>query len=271
MLLTLSAQASYTKLSNDILYRICRLSKSSTKISEGCYVQLQLRCRNASTQAVTFDDRCWLRIPLEVAKNTLEAGLVMLSRGDSVEFVMPHKIFAESMINFPKIKGIQGKDKVTVEVGVLRVVEPDIILDDGYDAFCKEQQRYEQQRIKAYQKQYADYKQVGEIWKKQLQVGNGRKAEKSGETMMISYEGRFLNSVVFDDGATREKAFRYVRGQQWQVVKGLEKALAGMTEGEKAQLILPSELAFGAKGLADIVPPYTPVIYEVEVVKVIKK
>jgi hypothetical protein len=208
---------------------------------------------------------------MDASKNSLEAGLMMLSKNDSAEFVMPYRIFTGSMINFPKAKGVQSKDKVTVEVGVLRVVEPDIILDDGYDAFCKEQQRYESLRIKAYQKQHSDYKQAGESWKKQQQTGNGKKAEKYGEAMMISYEGRFLNGYVFDDGATKEKAFRYVRGQQWQVVKGLEKALAGMTEGEKAQFILPSDLAFGIKGLADIVPPHTPVVYEVEVVKVIKK
>jgi FKBP-type peptidyl-prolyl cis-trans isomerase len=84
------------------------------------------------------------------------------------------------------------------------------------------------------------------------------------------YEGRFLNSSKFDDSGPKGQPFTYVRGQQWQVVAGLEKALAGMSEGEKATFIMPSKLAFGVKGLADIVPPFTPVIYEVEVKRVDK-
>ena len=44
-----------------------------------------------------------------------------------------------------------------------------------------------------------------------------------------------------------------------------------MTEGEKSLFILPSEIAFGKEGSSTgIIPPYTSLIFEVEVLKVIK-
>ena len=42
-----------------------------------------------------------------------------------------------------------------------------------------------------------------------------------------------------------------------------------MREGEKAKIIIPSQLAFGENGSSTgIVPPYTSVIYEVTMLKV---
>lgn len=53
------------------------------------------------------------------------------------------------------------------------------------------------------------------------------------------------------------------------LIAGLEEALGRMYEHEKALIIVPSNLAFGSYGTADnIVPPYTTLIYEVEVIKV---
>jgi peptidylprolyl isomerase len=41
-----------------------------------------------------------------------------------------------------------------------------------------------------------------------------------------------------------------------------------MNEGEKAKFIIPSQLTYGKKGSSTgIVPPYTTVIYEIELVK----
>ena len=172
------------------------------------------------------------------------------------------------MLNYPRAKGVSAKELLNVQVRVLRVVEPDIILDDDYGKFCADYAAYESSMIKNYRKQHADFKQVGDIWKSQEKQGNGKKTSKYGDVMMVAYEGKFLNGVQFDAGAKADAPFRYVRGQQWQVVQGMAAALATMSEGEKAAFIMRSKVAFGAKGLADIVPPFTPVVYEVEIVKV---
>lgn len=48
--------------------------------------------------------------------------------------------------------------------------------------------------------------------------------------------------------------------------EGVTEALATMRKGTKATVIVPSELAFGREGRGDMVPPYTTMVYEIEVV-----
>jgi FKBP-type peptidyl-prolyl cis-trans isomerase len=94
---------------------------------------------------------------------------------------------------------------------------------------------------------------------------------EQGDTITINYEGRFLNGRFFDSTVKRNQPFQFVYGTEWQVIQGLEDALAMMTEGEKSLFILPSEIAFGKEGSSTgIIPPYTSLIFEVEVLRVIK-
>ena len=54
------------------------------------------------------------------------------------------------------------------------------------------------------------------------------------------------------------------------MIEGFQTALSGRKEGERVKIILPSRQAFGEEGsLAGIVPPYTAVIYDVNIIKVI--
>jgi FKBP-type peptidyl-prolyl cis-trans isomerase len=102
-----------------------------------------------------------------------------------------------------------------------------------------------------------------------LVPGTGEKIE-TGDTLTINYEGRFLNGKFFDSTVKRNQPFQFVYGTEWQVVKGLEEAIGMMREGEKSLVILPSGLAFGNEGSSTgIIPPFTSLIFEVEILKVI--
>lgn len=96
-------------------------------------------------------------------------------------------------------------------------------------------------------------------------------AVRIGDTITINYEGRFINGKYFDSTVRRKQPFQFVFGTEWQVIRGMEEGLAQMREGEKAIFIMPSDLAFGNEGSSTgIIPPFTSLIYEVEVVKVSK-
>ncbi|NQX98749.1 MAG: FKBP-type peptidyl-prolyl cis-trans isomerase [Flavobacteriales bacterium] len=105
------------------------------------------------------------------------------------------------------------------------------------------------------------------IYSKQLKKGEGEQI-KTGDIITIAYKGYFVNRLMFDEisGAT---AFTFTYGTQGQVIKGLNRAIKTMREGEKSKIIIPSQLAFGEVGsTTGIVPPYTTVIYDLEIVKV---
>ncbi|MEP5224383.1 MAG: FKBP-type peptidyl-prolyl cis-trans isomerase, partial [Marinobacter sp.] len=54
-------------------------------------------------------------------------------------------------------------------------------------------------------------------------------------------------------------------------LKGWQKALLNMKEGDKWRLFIPPELAYGEQGLRDKVPPQSTLIYELELVEVINR
>jgi peptidyl-prolyl cis-trans isomerase A (cyclophilin A) len=46
--------------------------------------------------------------------------------------------------------------------------------------------------------------------------------------------------------------------------------LGSMTEGEKVTVLIPSKLAYGAMGAGSLIPPFTPLIFDMELVRVVK-
>ena len=100
-------------------------------------------------------------------------------------------------------------------------------------------------------------------------TGGNDKGVKLGDTVVVHYEGKFLNGKFFDSTRQRHEAFQFVYGQQWQVIKGMEDAIGMMREGEKSIFIMPSEMAFGQTGSSTgMIPPFTSLIFEVELVSV---
>lgn len=101
-----------------------------------------------------------------------------------------------------------------------------------------------------------------------------------GDTVMANYTGKFISGKVFDtsypDVAKKSGTFN---GQRpYEPIKlpvgvngsipGFDEGLLLFPEGTKATLIFPSKLGYGEQGNQGI-PPYTPLIFEVEIVDII--
>lgn len=103
-----------------------------------------------------------------------------------------------------------------------------------------------------------------------IKQGVGDNAE-SGNTIKIHYKGTFLNGKVFESTYDRKEPLEMVVGTQGQIISGLESAIRLMNEGAKTKFIIPSQLAFGETGSSTgIVPPYTTVVYEIELLSLTK-
>lgn len=118
----------------------------------------------------------------------------------------------------------------------------------------------------------ADYFKGDSTWSEFLGVhykldGPPGAPVQSGDLVTIAYRASFLdNGKVFDDTHRQPITFRL--GDPGQVIKGLEVAVHLLPRnGGRGRFLIPSELAFGPGGSSSgIVPPWTPVLYEVEVI-----
>ena len=99
-----------------------------------------------------------------------------------------------------------------------------------------------------------------------LATGTGRKP-KATDKVRCHYEGRLVDGTMFDSSIERgEPAVFGVN----QVIAGWVEALQLMPEGAKWKLYIPSELGYGAHGAGEMIPPHSALIFEVELLKIIK-
>ena len=82
----------------------------------------------------------------------------------------------------------------------------------------------------------------------------------------LHYIATFTNGQEFYNTYDNAHPDEFQFGQNGQMVEGLKKAISSMKYGQKAKVLVPSEMGFKEKGSAGkIVPPYTPVIYYLEI------
>ena len=75
------------------------------------------------------------------------------------------------------------------------------------------------------------------------------------------------NGVKFDSSHDRSEPLALKLGAD-QVIKGYDEGLSKLRVGDHAILLIPSNLAYGSKGAADVIPPDSKLIFVVEVVDV---
>lgn len=99
---------------------------------------------------------------------------------------------------------------------------------------------------------------------KVLNAGSG-KSPKASDSVECHYEGRLIDGSIFDSSYQRGETATF---GVTQVIAGWVEALQLMKEGDKWQLYIPYNLAYGENGAGAQIPPYATLIFDVELVKV---
>ena len=98
-----------------------------------------------------------------------------------------------------------------------------------------------------------------------IREGNG-KHPKATDQVRCHYEGTLIDGTLFDSSVRRGQPAVFGVNQ---VIKGWVEALQLMREGAKWKLYIPSELAYGAAGAGEMIPPHSTLIFEVELLEVL--
>ncbi len=96
--------------------------------------------------------------------------------------------------------------------------------------------------------------------------GNGQQPT-ADDRVEVHYTGTLIDGTVFDSSVERGVPATF---GVTQVIPGWVEALQLMKEGSKWRLFIPSELAYGPQGAGGLIGPNSTLIFDVELLKVIK-
>ena len=102
---------------------------------------------------------------------------------------------------------------------------------------------------------------------KVLREGNGRKPKATDE-VVCHYEGFLVDGTVFDSSFQRGEPATFPLNQ---VITGWTEGLQLMQEGAKYRFFIPYRLGYGEGGAGTLIPPFSALIFDVELIEVKEK
>lgn len=97
-----------------------------------------------------------------------------------------------------------------------------------------------------------------------LQEGTGQKPTGATSRVTVHYEGKLTNGNVFDSSYKRNQPATFGLNQ---VISGWTEGVQLMPQGSKYRFYIPSELGYGTRGSGGSIPPYSTLIFDVELLE----
>lgn len=97
-----------------------------------------------------------------------------------------------------------------------------------------------------------------------ITAGNGAKPKET-DSVLVHYKGTLLNGKQFDSSYDRGEPITLTLDR---VIPGWTEGMQLMTTGSKYKFFIPYQLAYGERGAGQDIPPYSTLIFEIELLKV---
>ncbi len=263
----------FTVTDSGIHYKLISLGDGAVKPETTNFITVNIAYRTLS-DSIFFQGLRKFQLASPNYVGSIDECFMMLALGDSAAFNLPADSFFTRTLETSLPKFINKGDLMRVDIKMLEIqTEKQYQLEkEAFLQWINDFGEYEKVIIK----QYMDGEKLSiaptltGLYYIPVMKTNGKNVAV-GDTITVNFEGRFFNSKIFDSTKKRNEPFQFVYGQKWQVIEGLEEAIGMMKEGERSLFIIPSKLAFGEQGSSTgIIPPFTSVVFEVELIEVKK-
>lgn len=256
----------FDKTDSGLYYKIYSVSKNTTKAKTGDFISLDMKYTTMG-DSVLFDSKTGMggkpimfTLPPSDFSGDLYEGIRMLSAGDSAEFMinadslfaltfkMPERpvfVDSNSFLKFyitlhsaESLEQLQAKEKDLL-IQYLKTngitIEP---LESG-------------------------------LYYVELEPGTG-KAIDTGYMVTFHFNLQLADGTQVFSSRDRGEPMQLNFGKPFDT-RGFDQGIGMMKKGGKAKLIVPSDLAFGQQGRGAIIPPFSTLIYDVDVIEVMTK
>lgn len=261
----------YSKSKTSGLSYVMHKSNKGPKLKLDDVVTLNLKY-STSKDSLVFDSwKMGKPIQLKIAKASFKGdlmdGLTLLTVGDSASFLINADSLFTKTFGAPRPAFIDSSSFLSFTVKIISTTT-DAALKAEELKLEKENAMKEDEVIAKYiaEKQITPSKSSSGLMYIVSEPGTGEQAQ-AGKTVKVHYTGRLLDGTKFDSSLDRNEPIEFKLGQG-MVIKGWDEGIALLKVGGKALLIIPSNLAYGSRGAGGVIPPFSPLTFEVELVSV---
>lgn len=189
------------------------------------------------------------------------SALALMHEGDSATFIISAENFYKTY-NYGDIPSfVTPKSMVFVTLCIHQIQT----FDEYKAAQVKEALEQEKALIESYLTEHnidVEPTETG-LYYIETKAGKGKNPTKASKCT-VHYQGTLLDGTVFDSSYGKTP-FEFELGMG-QVIAGWDEGIAMMKKGGKATLILPSSIAYGERGAGNLIPPYSPLVFDVELI-----
>ena len=287
-----SCSGGFKQAPGGLLYNI-HTDKEGPVIKEGDFISVNVIAKNDADSVLfsTYDTGRPMPSLMQKpqTKGDIYSGLQLLSEGDSATI----KINADSVFkkDQPKPPGFKGKFLI-YQVKVDKVIAKGKLSEQVFQGRISEYFKGVSAALKKrepgiIEKYIADKslkvtKTASGLNYVITKPGSGTNA-MVGDTAVVNYTGTLPTGKVFDTSVKEEatkgklpvdpnrkyEPIRIAVGQG-KVIPGWDEGLQLLNKGAKAIFVIPSALAYGEQGAQNVIPPFMPIVFEVEMVNIVK-
>lgn len=265
----------FKKTKSGIYYKIHKDNDSDTaRVRTGSIVTMVLQYGTKDSSffnSVDMPEPILIPIIESQYEGDLYEGLKLLKQGDSATFILkagpvftttfqrptlPDNITEESDFYFNvKINKVQTEEEIQREIEIENMVR----------------QKEEMARLEQYITENAIQTSptTTGLYFIETKKGTGKSPVQDGYCS-AHYTVTILDGNRLFSSYDKNEAVDFKVGSQFEN-EGFQEAIRMMKEGGKATVIIPSSMAFGAQGMEGFVPPFSTLVYEIELVKVMSE
>lgn len=259
----------FSRLDQNLHYKLIAIGDEERPLNDTVYANFTALFRTVedSLLAVKRFEKCKLA---NETSDVFRKALSQCHEGDSIFFIATAKDW-----DFAKLRmglGIGDSVPVLLEIGVEKVFTEQELKD-----WQREQARQRDLELKeqVHLQRVLDSlglqrgQHHGFTYVKTLKNGTGSRPTY-GDYVVTDYIARFHNGREFDN-TYKGSSLEFMMGKPDQILPGFATGITQMREGGKAIFVVPSLVGFGSRGsTSGIVPPFTTLIFEVELKEVRK-
>lgn len=247
----------FKELNDDISYKLLSFDENEKYFQKDNLIRASIQLFDGNN--IIYNK--YQTIPFNAEQTPFKELITILNEGDSIHFKVKTDFLKANHfnLNFEQTKPILE--------GYLKIYE--FLTIDKIRQFKAQNdpEFLEQKILNVYIKSLAGIKNKNGVYVQTIQKGEGEEV-MLGKTLTLKFRASFIDGVEFDNTHFQD-FFEYTYGTPNQVIEGLDVALLGMKNKEKAKIIIPSQLAFGEDGSSTgIVPPFTSLVYDIEIIDI---